>query len=194
MKVNLLVKHLLAIYRYLPNIPCSIFLLNFTDQNQITGSKTFTFSTYRILFKIRCRSLASCLVYRYLLVMSYFARIRNFPPRIQGQKDSRSASKNLSIFKPKILFLSSRKYNPRILGSGSWCLPNPVPGVKKAPDPQHWFSLNKKLRYRVFDGFLSLWTSHNNRVPTPPILPLGDARRQVEIIWTSKMTPPTPLG
>jgi hypothetical protein len=48
-------------------------------------------------------------------------RIRIFPSRVQGQKDLGSASKNLSIFNPKKLFVSSWKYGPgcssRIQGS-----------------------------------------------------------------------------
>jgi hypothetical protein len=72
------------------------------------------------------------------------------PTRIQGQKDfgsgSGSASKNLSDFNLKKLFLSSRKYDPgcssririiifihtgaQIQGSKRYRIPD--------PDPQHW--------------------------------------------------------
>ncbi len=78
---------------------------------------------------------------------SYFSKVSNCIRRkfqgryrIQGRKDSGSgsASKNLSIFNPKKLFLSSQKYNPgcssriRILiffiHPWSW-----IQGVKKGP-------------------------------------------------------------
>ncbi len=62
-------------------------------------------------------------------------RIRIFPTRIQGQKDSgsrvRFRIKHLSIFKPKKLSLSSRKYDPGCSSRN----PEPDTGVKKAPDP-----------------------------------------------------------
>ncbi len=62
--------------------------------------------------------------------------------RIQGQKDpgSGSASKNLGIFNPKKLFLSSRKYNPGLLYRTRIriliFLPIPDTG-SRGTDPQH---------------------------------------------------------
>jgi hypothetical protein len=59
-----------------------------------------------------------------------------FPSRIQGQKDSKSASKNLCILTQK-LFQSSRKCDPgcssriRIL----IFYPSRIPGSKRPPDP-----------------------------------------------------------
>ncbi len=65
-----------------------------------------------------------------------------------------SASKNFSIFNPKKLFLSSRKYDPacssrtRIL----IFLPNPGPGSRglkkgtRSRDLQHWFQFSLFLR------------------------------------------------
>jgi hypothetical protein len=89
-------------------------------------------------------------------VMSAVLRIRDVYPgsdfSIQdpGSRDKKipdpgsgSASKNLSIFNTKKLFLSSRKYDPgcssRIRIQIFYPSRIPDPGVKKA-DPQHWMS------------------------------------------------------
>ncbi len=63
-------------------------------------------------------------------------RIRDVYPgsRIKKIPDPRSASKNLSIFKPKKLFISSRKYDPgcssRIQTPDLDFLPSPDPGSR----------------------------------------------------------------
>ncbi len=68
-------------------------------------------------------------------------RILIFPSRIQGQKDSGSASKNLNIFNPKNCFQALgnmiRDFQPR---AGYWFFADPgsrIPdaGVRKAQDP-----------------------------------------------------------
>jgi hypothetical protein len=91
-------------------------------------------------------------------------RIRDVYP------DHGSASKNLSILNPTKLFLSSRKYDPgcssRILIFYPFWIPNP--GVKKAPDQQHWYRYTKKQ-------FLPLTGSSSkdrllNRLLTPAVV------------------------
>jgi|688.fasta_scaffold1015007_1 hypothetical protein len=82
--------------------------------------------------------------------------------QIDGHNDSRSVSKNLSIFSPKNLFPSSRKQD---LGCSSriWILmfyPSriPIQGSKwlriPDPDPQHWFRFGILFIFsRIFHGY-----------------------------------------
>ncbi len=84
------------------------------------------------------------------------SRIRLFTSRIQGWQDPGSASKNLNIFNPKILILSSqnkiRDVHPRLrILQQIWIysIPDPDQGSKKHripdPDPQLFIEQNVHL-------------------------------------------------
>ncbi len=114
-----------------------------------------------------------------------------FPSRIPDPGSKRfpdpgyaSASKNLSTFSPKKLFLSSRKYDPgcpsqiRIPDTDLEFLPIPDPGIKKRhrripdPDPQHW-SWDVLSRCKNQGHNTSCRQSSRSITPPPPPPPGG---------------------